>query len=132
MRHPATHGKLIGLLLALAACATAWFLFAPSALGGSTTYVVTEGISMQPKFHSGDLVLVRKAAASRVGDVVAYRSHELHTIVLHRIIAHDGGRYVFKGDNNGFVDPERPTQDQLVGKLWIHLAGQGRGLLWLA
>ena len=42
----------------------------------------------------------------KVGDIVAYRSTMLHIVVLHRIIAVKGDRYVFKGDNNDFVDPD--------------------------
>ena len=41
----------------------------------------------------------------RVGDIVAYRSTVLHVVVLHRIVAIKGDRYVLKGDNNDFVDP---------------------------
>ena len=50
--------------------------------------------------------------------------------MLHRIIAKDGGRYLFRGDKNDFVDPERPEQSQLVGKLWIHVPGGGRYFAW--
>lgn len=109
----------------------AWVLFAPTAIGGSTAYVVTNGISMEPRFHSGDLALVRPASSYRVGDVVAYRSSLLHVVVLHRIIAIRGDRYVFKGDNNDFIDPVHPTRSQLIGLLWIHLPGGGRVLQWL-
>ena len=51
--------------------------------------------------------------------------------MLHRIIAKDGGRYLFRGDKNDFVDPERPEQSQLVGKLWIHVPGGGRYFAWI-
>src|SRR3954470_5949487 len=131
MKKPAAPAKLIVTIVALGALVSAWLFFAPGALGGSTTYVVTEGISMHPRFHAGDLALSRSAGSYEVGDVVAYHSHALGTIVLHRIVAHDGSRYVFKGDNNDFIDPERPTADQLVGKLWLQVGGGGRGFLWL-
>ena len=52
----------------------------------------------------------------------------LHTVVLHRIIGREGERYVFKGDNNNFVDPEQPRASQLIGGLWIHIAGAGKRL----
>src|SRR3954471_12430061 len=128
MRQSLTAKKLASGAFALAAVACAWFFFAPSWLGGSTSYVVTEGVSMQPRFHTGDLAVVRSAADYRVGDVVAYHSHQLRNIVLHRIIGRDGDRYVFRGDNNDFRDPEHPTRSQLVGKLWLHLPGGGRWL----
>ena len=50
--------------------------------------------------------MVRPADDYKVGDIVAYRSTMLHVVVLHRIIAIKGDRYVFKGDNNDFVDPD--------------------------
>lgn len=120
--------KLVSSGLGLIVLACLWFAFAPAALGGSTSYVVTDGISMEPHFHSGDLVLVRSQSSYRVGQIVAYRSNVFHTIVLHRIIARDGSRYVFKGDNNNFVDFEHPAQNQLIGALWIHLPGAGAKL----
>ena len=120
--------KLVSSGLGLIVLACLWFCFAPVALGGSTSYVVTDGVSMEPRFHSGDLVLVRSQSSYRVGQIVAYRSNVFHTIVLHRIIARDGSRYVFKGDNNNFVDFEHPAQSQLIGALWIHLPGAGARL----
>ncbi len=102
-----------------------WFYFAPVQLGGSTTYVVTHGTSMEPRFHTGDLAIVRTQSNYRIGEVVAYDNHQLHTIVLHRIIGREGDRYLFKGDNNNFVDPEHPVASQLIGALWIHIPGVG-------
>jgi signal peptidase I len=114
---------LTGALVALAA--VAWHFFAPSNIGGSTRYVVTSGVSMQPHFHTGDLALTRPASTYKVGDVVAYHSTLLHVTVLHRIIARHGNRYVFKGDNNNFIDPVQPTRAELLGKLWIHVRHGG-------
>ncbi len=110
---------------------TAWLYFAPPEIGGSTAYVVTHGVSMEPHFRSGDLAIVRPAAQYRVGEIVAYHSSLLHEVVLHRIYAIHDGRYTFKGDNNDFLDPVHPTRAQLVGKLWIHIAGGGGPLAYL-
>jgi signal peptidase I len=120
--------KLLSSGLALIALACVWFYFAPVGLGGSTSYVVTDGISMQPRFHSGDLALVRSRSSYNVGEIVAYNSRAFHTIVLHRIVARAGSRYVFKGDNNNFVDFEHPAQSQLIGALWLHIPGVGAQL----
>jgi signal peptidase I len=114
--------------LTLALLASLWFLFAPAAVGGSTSYVETDGISMEPRFHSGDLAVVRQESDYRVGQIVAYHNRELGTVVLHRIIGREGSRYTFKGDNNNFTDFEHPTRSQLIGALWIHLPGAGRAL----
>ena len=117
--------KLLSTALALVILGAAWFYLAPTQLGGSATYVVTHGISMEPRFHTGDLAIVRGQSSYHVGEIVAYHNHQLHTIVLHRIIGRDGDRYIFKGDNNNFVDPEHPLASQLIGALWIHIPGAG-------
>ncbi len=125
MRRPRHIARLICATVVVVGLALVWFLFAPVSLGGSTSYVVTDGISMQPRFHAGDLVLVRRESSYRVGQIVAYENRELGTIVLHRIVARDGARYVFKGDNNNFIDFEHPARSQLIGALWVHVPGLG-------
>lgn len=118
----------IGLLLML----PAWLLFAPRQLGGGLTYVVvSEGTSMEPGIRAGDLALVRSAERYEVGDVVAYRSSELDAVVLHRIVATEGDRYVLQGDNNDFVDPERPASSDVIGELRFRLPVVGGFLGWL-
>jgi signal peptidase I len=113
-----------GAALALISIGSAWIFLMPVPFGRAS-YVVTSGISMQPLFHAGDLAVVRAADDYQVGDVVAYRSRYLHTIVLHRIVAREGDRYLFKGDNNDFVDPEQPMRSQLVGTLWLRVPHAG-------
>jgi signal peptidase I len=120
--------RLLWGALGLALVGLLWFFFAPTALGGSATYVVTDGISMEPRFHSGDLALVRSESDYRVGQIVAYHNRQLGTVVLHRIVGREGSRYVFKGDNNNFQDFEHPTRSQLIGALWLHVPGAGRML----
>jgi signal peptidase I len=120
--------KLVPWALALAVLSLGWWFLAPAAIGGSATYVVTDGVSMQPRFHAGDLAIIRAQSSYHVGEIVGYRSEFLHTIVLHRIIAIKGDRYFFKGDNNSWVDAEHPFRSQLVGALWVHLPGFGKRL----
>jgi hypothetical protein len=83
---------------------------------------------MEPRFHRGDLALVRAEDTYRVGEIVAYHSTLLHVTVLHRIIGRDGNRYVFKGDNNHFIDPTHPTRAELLGALWLHVPRAGVAL----
>jgi len=117
------------LAIAVAAFGAAWFFLAPPALRGRTEYAITFGVSMEPHFHRGDLVVLRTRRSYGVGDVVAYRSHDLHRTVLHRIIRIHRGLYTFKGDNNDFVDPESPTAADLVGAEWLRIPRVGA---WLA
>src|SRR5512133_1249948 len=129
-RPPHLRSGLISAALVVLAVA-AWLVLAPTQIGGETSYVTTSGISMAPRFHTGDLAVVRPAKHYKVGDIVAYRSTMLHTVVLHRIVAVKGDRYVFKGDNNNFVDPTRPARGDLVGRLSLRVAHGGRVLAWL-
>jgi len=66
----------LGLLAVLAAL---WLVLAPTQLGGPASYASISGGSMEPRLHQGDLVVVRRADAYRVGDVVAYRNAVLQT-----------------------------------------------------
>lgn len=97
----------------------------PPQLGGATSYVITRGASMLPNFHTGDLVIVRKESSYHLGEVAAYHNGDLHTVVMHRIVAVNGNHFVFKGDNNNFIDTFQPTQAQMVGAEWLHLPGVG-------
>jgi signal peptidase I len=124
MRNPSpAHKSFVPGVVTLAIVAAAWFFLAPPLLGGSTSYVATEGVSMQPRFHTGDLVLVRARSSYHTGEIVAYRSGLLHSVVLHRIVGMRGNGYVFKGDNNNFLDPQTVPASDLVGALWIHWPG---------
>jgi signal peptidase I len=109
-----------------------WVFLAPTKLGGSTTYSITDGISMKPLLVKNDLALVRTASNYRVGNIVLYQSQVLHRPVLHRIILIQNGNYFFKGDNNDFVDHGYATRSELVGKLWIHVPWVGSVLGWFA
>jgi signal peptidase I len=120
--------KILSAALGLIILGTVWFYLAPVQLGGSSAYVATHGISMEPRFHTGDLAIVRSQSSYRVGEIAAYHNHQLRTIVLHRIIGREGDRYIFKGDNNNFVDPEHPLANQLIGSLWLHIPGAGARL----
>jgi hypothetical protein len=86
---------------------------------------------MLPNFHSGDLVVLRHQPTYSVGGVAAYRSGDLGITVMHRIVAVNGDHYVFKGDNNGWVDSYQPTASQIVGAEWVHLSGLGAVLVTL-
>src|SRR6202007_2204628 len=94
-------------------------------------YSITSGTSMAPRFHSGDLAVVRAQSSYRVGDIVLYESPVVHRPVLHRIVVIQHGHYYFKGDNNNFVDPGYATRSELVGKLWLRVPWAGHVLQWL-
>jgi signal peptidase I len=113
----------VGMILLLV-----WLTIWPAQLGGGADYVTTFGNSMEPGIHSGDLIITKPASSYGPGDAVAYRSDALRTVVLHRIVSVEDGRYTFQGDNNSWLDPTPPTEEQLVGKMWV-LVPQGG--IWL-
>lgn len=110
---------LLGILVALGR------MFAPVQLGGSADYVVTDGTSMLPHFKADGIVVTRAQPTYHVGDVVAYRNRQLHTVVMHRIVARDGSRFIFKGDNNDFRDSYHPKASDLIGKEWLYWPNAG-------
>ena len=106
----------------------ALWLFWPAGLGGGTTYVVTHGDSMEPGFSTGDLAILSRLDSYSVGDVVAYRSESLDTIVMHRIVSMDADGIVTQGDNNDWLDEDRPTEDELLGRLFLRIPQGGKAL----
>lgn len=116
--------QLAGMAFLILA-ALVWTQLGTTALGGRSSYVVTDGVSMLPHFKANGLVITRTESNYRVGEVVAYHNRQLGTVVMHRLIAIDGGKYIFKGDNNNFVDSYQATRADLVGKEWIYLPGAG-------
>jgi signal peptidase I len=113
---------------AVAVLLAAVWLLLPTELGGSTTYVTTHGNSMEPDFRTGDLAILRPAATYGMGDVVAYDSAQLGTTVMHRIIDRDDHRFITRGDNNSWIDPDEPTSDEILGELWFSIPQGGKAL----
>jgi signal peptidase I len=127
-----TAPRAVSISAAAALVLAAVWVFWPLALGGSTTYVGTHGISMEPRFHTGDLAILRSAGSYAVGDVVAYKSISLDTVVMHRIVAMDGDRFVIQGDNNDWLDEDHPSQDKVLGKLFLRIPQGGKLLAALS
>lgn len=121
---------VINLLLAIGLIVI-WVTFAPARLGGKVAYVMVNGISMEPHFHYGDLTILRKADSYQVGDIVTYHDTDMHAYVIHRIIATDGHHYVLKGDNNSWIDAYHPTNEEIIGKLWLYIPKIGKIFKWM-
>lgn len=113
------------VLLYAAALVAVWFLW-PSSLGGCTTLTIVSGHSMEPTYYTGDVVVAR-CGQPQVGDVVVYQPAEMGGArIIHRIIGGDGATgWTMQGDNNGFVDPFTPTEDEVVGVAALHLPKVG-------
>lgn len=115
-----------------------WALFLrPDALGGSASYVLVSGHSMQPNLQTGDLVITHRKDTYAAGDVIAYRVPKgepgAGARVIHRVIggsARDGFRT--QGDNREEPDIWRPRPRDIEGTLWVRLPKLGTLLLMLS
>jgi signal peptidase len=125
MKIPSSLARSFLGVIALAAVVVAWVLFAPMQIGGQAAYAIISGNSMEPGLHRGDLVVLQRASDYQVGDVATYR-HPTLGPVIHRIVAEAEGRYVFKGDNNTWLDSYQPTPAELIGKFWIYAPSVGK------
>ena len=107
----------VGVLALIAVLA---FALWPARLGGTTSFVIIKGTSMEPKFHTGDLAVVRTQDHYSVGDIVAYRIPKggagAGKMVIHRIIGHRHGGYLMQGDNRTTPDTWNPTDHEVVGR----------------
>ena len=102
----------------------------PQVLGGPTTIVVVSGTSMEPGLHTGDLVLVHRQDAYRVGDVAAYRLPAgqvgAGSVVIHRIVGGSAETgFVLRGDNRQTNDQWRPKPGDMVGREWVAVSTRG-------
>jgi len=126
---------LLGLGTSLAWIAGAlivgWLLW-PSSLGGCTTLTIVSGESMEPTYYTGDLVVSRCGPVD-VGDVIVYNPPDVGGArVIHRVVGGDAADgWVVQGDNNTFLDPWQPTDEDILGRAVLHLPKVGRlaGLL---
>ena len=123
--------RIGAILIGAVALGAFWLTLAPRQIGGPASYVITQGNSMEPRIHENDLVIVRESSYE-TGDVIAFYSPSLERIVMHRIERVDGDAFVTKGDNNDWLDRDRPTASSTLGSEWVHIPKAGRVLLWLS
>jgi signal peptidase I len=87
---------------------------------GRIDYVVTNGVSMEPLYHQGDLVVVAHADHYAIGDIIAYHDAAKGIVVLHRIVGGDAAGWIMRGDNNQSEDSVRPSSSQVIGRAIAH------------
>ncbi len=125
---------LTGLLIALGLVAVAgviWLFLAPRSLGGVLTASAVAGTSMEPRVRSGDLVVLEALDTYRRGDVIAYRNRSVDHTFLHRIVGVRGGRFVMRGDRNGWLDPGTASPEDIIGVLRLRIPEGGSVIAWL-
>lgn len=123
------------VLFAAGLAAWLWFML-PQSLGGRAGWVLVDGTSMLPHYHTGDLVLVERQSHYHVGEVVAYRVPEGDPMagaqVIHRIVGGDAVHgFVVEGDNRTAPDIWRPTAHDVVGVELLRIPHALVVLRWL-
>jgi signal peptidase I len=113
-----------------------WLSLAPPELGGQFTFTVVAGKSMEPAFHTGDLVVLRRSNRYRAGDVVTYSVPEdpyRSFNVVHRIRTElADGSFLMRGDNRDGDDPWIVSAPDIRGKQILLIAKAGFVLVFLS
>jgi signal peptidase len=128
--------EIVSILLVIAACAF-WAMFLrPQSLGGRAAYIIVSGQSMEPLYHTGDLILVERSKTYSVGDIIAYRVPKGDPMagaqVIHRIIGGDARRgFLVQGDNRTAPDVWRPRQADVVGAAHVRIPQAAIALRYL-
>lgn len=127
----ASVGRVCSALVVVALAALTAAVFA-----GIVSCVVVSGDSMEPGLSQGDLVVLRRRDAYRVGEVVAFRvpagEAGAGSVVIHRIRSVlPEGRYRLRGDNRDVDDVWAVPGDDVVGSRSLHWAGGGRFVIAL-
>ncbi|MDQ1246979.1 MAG: signal peptidase [Actinomycetota bacterium] len=104
-------------LLALGVVVVAW----PQAFGGRASWTVVSGTSMEPRLHTGDLVLAWDTGAWDVGDTVVYgtvsNDGRMSANTIHRIVGGDpSSGWELRGDNKTEADPGTIADSRVVGE----------------
>jgi signal peptidase len=116
-------------LLLLTIIAVAFFVWLrPLALGGPASYIVVNGISMEPTLYTGDLAVLQRQAGYAQGDIVGFLVD--NRVVIHRIIGGSAeAGYVMQGDNKPAPDMWQPRPPEILGRMRFHIPKAGQ---WLA
>lgn len=100
----------------------------PPDIFGYSPLVVTSG-SMEPAFSAGDLVIIHRQETYAPGEVVTFRDGE-GSLVTHRIIGTNSGKFITKGDANNTEDRELLSPENVVGAMKTYLPGAGSLILF--
>lgn len=128
--------RVLSTALLVAMVAAALVLVLPILRGEPSRLVIVSGQSMDPTFHTGDLVLAWPRADYEVGDVAPYRVPEGEPgaggLVIHRIVGGDArSGFVMQGDNNPAPDIWMPRNDDIIGRQIVLVPWVGELMAWL-
>ena len=108
----------------------------PLATGGPSRIVIVSGHSMDPTFHTGDLIIAWPSDDYQQGQVVPYQVPDGQPgeggRVIHRIVggnARDG--FVMQGDNNPTPDIWTPRAADMIGRKVLLVPKVGLLMAWI-
>ncbi len=120
-RHGASRRRAVASLIVITTVIGFWFvMLRPTWLGGSASVLTVRGVSMEPTYQFGDVIITARRSTYRVGDIIAFRVPEgeigAGTVVIHRIIGGDDtAGYIMQGDNNPDPDKWLPVPGDILG-----------------
>jgi signal peptidase len=125
----------VQVVLTLAVIVFWFFELRPIGLGGDASYAIVSGKSMNPVYHTGDVVIVHRHSSYKVRDIVAYKvpkpSPQAGLEVIHRLVGGNGKTgWVVKGDNRTAADQWHPKDSDIVGSAWLHIPDAGVVVQW--
>lgn len=102
----------------------------PLQFGGSTSFSIVSGRSMERTYHTGDLVITKRRSTYNPGDIVVYKIPGTDTghgrEVVHRLHTRlPDGKFLAQGDNNRTVDPWTITGADIIGSKWLMIPRGG-------
>lgn len=125
-----TRRRIASIVLPLLAVVAWWFTLAPRDVGGPLSAVVVSGTSMQPRFHTGDVVIVHREPSYHIGDIVAVKvdgGEVIHQLVAGNAISGWRTKGINRTTMDGWVIPNK----NVLGKQWIHVAGAATWTRWV-
>ncbi|MCU1414515.1 MAG: signal peptidase [Microbacteriaceae bacterium] len=116
--------RVLRLVISLVVFGVALLALWPAQYGGFTGLTIVNGHSMEPTYHTGDLVLSLREPAYQPGEVVSYLIPKGQPgaggRVIHRVLSVSTTTgtavYTTQGDNNTSTDPWHFGSSDVLGK----------------
>ena len=122
--------RVVGLSVAIGLF-LAWFiLFAPRSVLGPATYALVDGVSMEPRYITGDLVVARFQDEYVLGQEVVFNANG--RLVVHELYSGDAENgWRTKGIHNTWVDPWVLEDKNIYGSVWFHIPQVAKFIEWI-
>jgi signal peptidase I len=118
--------------LFLLVVAATYAVAAPASLGGRASYVIVDGVSMEPTYQHGDLVIAQKQDTYGVDDNIVYKAPiDRQFNVIHRIIATTNDGFVTQGDNRDEPDGWIISHEAIHGAAKFHIPKGGALIVFM-